>query len=86
MNWASLIVVLIDAIRECIQNRDRDDVKRGLRDPGAREAWAIRRVLRKETHARGIGLITATRDALRCLHEMGPEEVEELMCEAEDSV
>lgn len=85
MNWVSLIPILLQALLECIQSRDREKVAQGLRNPGARETLAIRRVLRRETGAKGRELAEATSEALCCLSEMTPAEIEDAMCEAEES-
>ena len=84
MDWVSLIPVFFQALIECIQSRNRAEVAEGLVNPGAREVWAIRRVLRKETDARGRDLTAATREALACLRDMTPADIEDAICEAED--
>ncbi len=85
MDWITLIPLFFQALIECIQSRNRADVAEGLINPGAREVWAIRRVLRRETGVKGRDLAAATREALCCLREMTPAEIEDAMCEAEET-
>ncbi len=82
MDWTVLIPVILNWIRSCIEQRDREIVTARLGMPGIGETWAIRRMLRKETGYRGRDLAQRTREVVVALQEASPEEIEELVEEA----
>ena len=85
MDWASIILALFEAIRQCIEDRkDREAVERGLNKPGLRMAGQIRRVLRMEG-LHGHELRMAVQDAMDELQSMTPLEIEELVTDAMDA-
>ncbi len=86
MGWESLIFQLFAALIECIQDRRRESVEAGLRDPGLREAIALRRVLKKEEGLRGRALHVKVREGMDYLRDMDGEEISALVDEAMASV
>ena len=84
--WIPIIALVIEAIVECLKNRKREDIVAGLMNPGLRETWALRRILRKEEGLRGQELREKVWEGLQFLSEMPSGEVEEMMCEAEDFI
>ncbi|NQU11864.1 hypothetical protein HQ590_13805 [bacterium] len=83
MDWATLILAVIDAIKECLENRDRNQVEAGLHRPGMREAWALRKILRRDEGLRGRALHAAVRDGMDYLADMDSAEIGALCDEAE---
>ena len=78
MEWALIIEMIIEAIMECRENRDRADVEAGLRNPGLRETIAMRRALRSEGF-HGRDLREAMNEGVATLREMPPAEITALM-------
>lgn len=82
MEWVAIITMIIEAIQKCLENRQsRESIMTGLRNPGPREAWVLRRILRKEGN-RGRRLRQLTKEGIAQLISMSTEEVEELVAEA----
>jgi len=83
MEWALIIEMIMEMIMECRENRDRDAVEAGLRDPGLRETVAMRRALRQRGF-RGRDLREAMDEGIATLREMPPAEITALMDQAEE--
>ena len=83
MDWAALIAMIIKVITECMENRDRVTVERQLAHPGFGEAWALRKILRKETGLRGRALYRKIREGMAYLDDMDAEEIGVFLDEAE---
>ena len=81
MDWAILIDMLIDMIKQCIENRNADDVRRRLRNPGFREALALRRILRKQGLS-GKALHQQMRFHMADLKDARDDEIDALVVEA----
>ena len=79
--WSMLILAFLDAIRECIANRDRETVERELNAGGARIAGPIRRALRRGG-LRGHKLRHETQAVMDELEAMGPTDIEDLVDDA----
>lgn len=74
MDWSVLIVALFDALVECLKERRREKVEAGLNDPGFREAFVLRRLLRDQG-LRGRALRTAIDDGMVYLESMTAEDI-----------
>ncbi len=81
MDWSMLILAFLDAIRECIENRDRETVERELQRGGARVAGPIRRTLRRGG-LRGSALRHETHAVMDELAAMEPVDIEDLVDDA----
>ncbi len=81
MDYMSLILAFLDAIRECIANRDRETVERALNAGGARIAGPVRRALRRQG-LRGAKLREETQAVMEELAAMGPLDIEDLVDDA----
>jgi len=82
MDWSILIAAVIEAIVECLKERNRDRIEFGLNNPGFREAFALRRVLRDQG-MRGRELRLTVDDGMTYLAGMTVEDVACLMDDAD---
>ncbi len=83
MDWSMLIMAILDMIRECIENRDRETVERALNAGGARIAGPIRRALRRQG-LRGPKLREETQAVMDELAAMSSLDIEDLVDDALD--
>lgn len=84
MDWMLIITMLFDFLRECMENRSRDDIEAGIRDPGAAETFALRYILRKEFGLRGKKLRKAVREGVAYGKAMPQRVLTDLLNEAEE--
>ena len=84
MDWASIIAVILDMIRECMENRTETAVEADLISPGPFLALVLRRRLRKKTSLRGAALRVAVQDCMADLQLMTPADVGQLMADAKE--
>jgi hypothetical protein len=82
VSWEILIPLILEIIRDCVENRDRASVEARLNKPGVREAWALRKLLRKEEGLRGQELHATVREGMDYLADMDAEEIGALVAEA----
>ncbi len=81
MDWTTFIFAILEWIRECIAERNRESVERDLNRGGARIAGPIRRVLRKQG-LRGRALREETHAVMDELAAMQPVDIEDLVDDA----
>ena len=86
MEWIAIITMVIEAIMECMENRNRVDIEAGLRRPGALETLTLRRIIRRETGFRGRKLRDAVAEGLAYAKAMPSDEITAIMAEAEERV
>ncbi|KKN77722.1 hypothetical protein LCGC14_0356960 [marine sediment metagenome] len=79
MEWIMIITAIIEAIQECQENRDRDDIEAGLNKPGPRERWAIRRILIQEKGLRGKKLWRKVDEGMNELRALDSEDIQRVM-------
>ena len=84
MEWAAIIAVILDMIRECMENRNESQVEADLVSPGPFIALVLRRRLRKKTSLRGPALGNAVQECMADLQLMTPAEVGDLMADAKE--
>ncbi len=84
MDWMLIITMLLEFFAECMENRSRRRIKRGIRNPGARETFALRYILRKEFGLRGKKLQKAVRKGIAYGKSMPSCILEDLLDEAEE--
>ncbi len=82
MEWAILIEMLFEMIRESIENRGRDVAVKRLNNPGIAEAWRLRRLIRSKTELRGRELHAEVQAGMAYLADMDADEVTGLVDEA----
>ncbi|KKN88322.1 hypothetical protein LCGC14_0248840 [marine sediment metagenome] len=69
----------IEWLMKCQEDRNRDDIEAGLNNPGIREWFAIRAVIKRRKNLKGRDLRMTVRDSFAALKELEPEDVQELM-------
>lgn len=84
MDWMLIITMLFDFLAECMENRSRDDIEAGIRNPGMAETFALRYVLRKEFGLRRKKLRQAVREGLAYGKSMPQRVLTDLLDEAEE--
>jgi len=83
MEWAAIVAIVLDLIRECMDKRSDTEVEQRLTNPGPLVAWALRRRLR-DRGLRGDGLREAVRGCMTDLTSMEPEDIGALMADAKE--
>ena len=86
MEWVAIITMVIEAIMQCMEDRSRPDIERGLRNPGLRETMVLRRIIRQEKGLTGRKLHDAVSEALAYAKAMPSEEITAMLAEAEERV
>jgi len=81
--WIVIIEMVIEFLRECMENRNRAAIKAGLLDPGPAEILAMRKILRKQG-LRGRALRDKTMEGFGQLAVLGSAGIDELLDEAEE--
>ncbi len=81
MDYVSLIFAFLEAIRKCIEERNREVVERELNAGGLRIAGVVRRTLRREG-LRGSALREQTHEMMDELAAMEPVDIEDLVDDA----
>lgn len=80
MEWVLIIEMVMAMIQQCQENRDRDDIERGLNKPGVVERLALIHVLRNgEFEYRGRKLKKKTRKYFKRLKNSSKEDIATLM-------
>ena len=82
MDWMILITMVIEAIMESLENRDRAEIVGRLKKPRGREALILRRILVKEFGLRGRKLRKACAEGMDELRSASTAEVEALVADA----
>lgn len=77
MDWVMIITAIIAAIQQCQQ--DRDDIEAGLNNPGLRERWSIRKIVRKEWGLRGRDLWAKVDEGMDELRDLDSDDIAQLM-------
>jgi len=75
MEWVALIQMIIEMIMKCREDRDRDEIEKRLRNPGIREAWALRKALKSKTSLRGKALAAEVEAGMAYLADMEHAEI-----------
>lgn len=70
---------LFEAVIECIKNRSKSKVRKGLRKPGRRERKAIAKVLRRDGGFRGRELWAKTYEAVNALETATDRQIDNFM-------
>lgn len=84
MDWMLVITMLFDFLRECMENRSRARIKKGIRNPGFAETMALRYVLRKNFGLRGKKLRKAVREGIAYGKAMPERILDDVLDEAEE--
>ncbi len=79
MEWILIIEAIFKMIQECQDNRSRRDIEAGMNNPGVRERWAIRKVVRKEWNLRGRKLWEKVDEGMDELRDLDVEDIQVLM-------
>jgi len=64
MDWMLIVTLLFEFLQDCMVNRSRAEIMAGVRNPGARETFALRFILWKTFHLRGEALRDAVQEGL----------------------
>ncbi len=81
MEWFIILMPMImQMIEQCQESRDREDIEAGLNNPGVREKWAMRKVLRDEGY-RGKELWNRVRQGMTELRAADRDDVAALMAD-----